>query len=92
VVSVIGHVPILTGSGEPQLAERNMVRLAQMNCPTREQPSSGKQKPNRRGYRLEITEFTPLSFASNETDVMVVTRWAATAQAPGKSAAMDIHR
>ena len=43
------------------------------------------------GETLEITEFTPLSFASNETDVMVVTRWAATARATGKSAAMDIH-
>jgi ketosteroid isomerase-like protein len=27
------------------------------------------------GDTLQITEFTPLSFASNETDVMVVTRW-----------------
>ncbi len=43
------------------------------------------------GGALEITEFTPLSFASNETDVMVVTRWAATAPATGKSVAMDIH-
>jgi uncharacterized protein len=40
---------------------------------------------------LEITEFTPLSFASNDTDVMVVTHWGATAPATGKSAAMDIH-
>ena len=40
---------------------------------------------------LQITEFTPLSFASNETDVMVVTHWAATAPATGKSAEMDIH-
>ena len=43
------------------------------------------------GDSLQITEFTPLSFASNETDVMVVTRWAATVPATGKSAAMDIH-
>jgi hypothetical protein len=43
------------------------------------------------GDSLQITEFTPLSFASNETDVMVVTHWAATAPATGKSAAMDIH-
>lgn len=43
------------------------------------------------GDTLEITEFTPLSFASNETDVMVVTRWSATAPATGKSATMDIH-
>ena len=40
---------------------------------------------------LQITEFTPLSFASNETDVMVVTHSAATAPATGKSAEMDIH-
>jgi uncharacterized protein len=40
---------------------------------------------------LQITEFTPLSFASNDTDVMVVTRWGATAPATGKSATMDIH-
>ena len=43
------------------------------------------------GDTLEITEFTPLAFASNETDVMVVTRWAATAPSTGKSGAMDIH-
>src|SRR5580693_3722860 len=43
------------------------------------------------GETLQITEFTPLSFASNDTDVMVVTRWVATAPATGKSAAMDIH-
>ena len=43
------------------------------------------------GATLEITDFTPLSFASNETDVMVVTHFAATAPATGKSAAMDIH-
>jgi uncharacterized protein len=40
---------------------------------------------------LKITEFTPLSFASNETDVMVVTHWAATSPATGKTAEMDIH-
>jgi ketosteroid isomerase-like protein len=40
---------------------------------------------------LQITEFTPLSFAANETDVMVVTHFAATAPATGKSAEMDIH-
>jgi len=40
---------------------------------------------------LEITEFMPLSFASNEGDVMVVTRWSAVAPATGKTATMDIH-
>jgi uncharacterized protein len=43
------------------------------------------------GENLEITEFTPLSFAANDTDVMVVTRWSATASATGKTATMDIH-
>jgi uncharacterized protein len=43
------------------------------------------------GENLEITEFTPLSFAANDTDVMVVTRWSATALATGKTATMDIH-
>jgi len=43
------------------------------------------------GENLEITEFTPLSFAANDSDVMVVTRWGATAKATGKTAAMDIH-
>lgn len=43
------------------------------------------------GDNLEITEFTPLSFAANDTDVMVVTRWSATAPATGKNATMDIH-
>ena len=41
------------------------------------------------GETLQVTEFTPLSFTSNETDVMVVTRCAATAPATGKSMAMD---
>lgn len=43
------------------------------------------------GENLEITEFTPLSFAANETDVMVVTRWSAAAPATGKTVTMDIH-
>jgi ketosteroid isomerase-like protein len=43
------------------------------------------------GEALQITEFTPLAFGSNATDVMVVTRWGATARATGKSATMDIH-
>ena len=44
------------------------------------------------GDTLQITEFTPLAFASNETDVMVVTRWGATAPATGRAATMDIHQ
>jgi ketosteroid isomerase-like protein len=34
------------------------------------------------GSTLQITAFTPLSFTSNEADVMVVTHWAATARPP----------
>ncbi len=40
------------------------------------------------GSNIEVTEFTPLSFASNETDVVATVRWAYTVNATGKSAAM----
>jgi uncharacterized protein len=40
---------------------------------------------------IEVTEFTQLAFASNETDVMVVSRFALTVPATGKSGAMDLH-
>jgi uncharacterized protein len=40
---------------------------------------------------LQFTEFTPLAFASNETDVMTVTHWAAIAPATGNAATMDVH-
>lgn len=40
------------------------------------------------GSSVEVTEFTPLSFASNETDVVATVRWAYTVNATGKSAAM----
>ena len=43
------------------------------------------------GENLQVTEFTPLSFGSNDTDVMVVTHWKTLCPATGKSAAMDIH-
>ena len=39
---------------------------------------------------VEITEFTPLSFASNDTDVIVTVRWAYTVHATGKRAAMHM--
>src|ERR1041385_7668152 len=38
---------------------------------------------------IEVTEFRQLAFASNETDVMVVSRFALTVPATGKSGAMD---
>ena len=40
---------------------------------------------------VDVTEFTPLAFASNETDVMVVIRFGVTVRATGKSGAMDLH-
>jgi ketosteroid isomerase-like protein len=40
------------------------------------------------GSSIEVTEFTPLSFTSNETDVVATVRWAYTVKATGKRAAM----
>ena len=56
-------------------------------------PCVGSCHPEQTRARLSLDspEFTPLSFASNDTDVMVVTRWSATAPATGKNATMDIH-
>jgi len=42
------------------------------------------------GSNVEVTEFTPLSFTSNETDVIVAVWWAYTAHGTGKSAAMHM--
>jgi uncharacterized protein len=42
------------------------------------------------GSSIQITEFTPLAFTSNETDVIVPVRWAYTVNATGKSAAMTM--
>ena len=42
------------------------------------------------GSNVEVTEFTPLSFTSNETDVIVAVRWAYTVNATGKRAAMHM--
>jgi uncharacterized protein len=43
------------------------------------------------GTSVEVTEFTPLSFTSNETDVMVVIRWTFRAISTGKSTTMNLH-
>jgi ketosteroid isomerase-like protein len=43
------------------------------------------------GSSVEVSEFTPLSFTSNDTDVMVVIRFAMKVTATGKSGAMEIH-
>ena len=42
------------------------------------------------GSSVEVTEFTPLSFTSNETDVIVAVWWAYTVNATGKRAAMHM--
>ena len=42
------------------------------------------------GSSVDITEFTPLSYTANETDVMVAIRWAFTVRATGKSAALHM--
>ena len=40
---------------------------------------------------LEVTEFSPLSFTSNETDVMVVIRFGFKVKTTGKAGTMDLH-
>ena len=40
------------------------------------------------GSNVEVTEFTPLSFTSNDTDVIVAVHWAYTVNATGKRADM----
>jgi len=40
---------------------------------------------------IDVTEFTQISYASNDTDVMVVSRFGFTSKATGKSGAMNLH-
>ena len=42
------------------------------------------------GSNIDVTEFTPLSFTSNETDVIVAVHWTYTVKATGKGAAMNM--
>jgi ketosteroid isomerase-like protein len=42
------------------------------------------------GSNVEVTDFTPLSFTSNDTDVIVAVWWAYTVKATGKRAAMHM--
>ena len=42
------------------------------------------------GTNIEIKEFTPLSFTSNDTDVVATIWWTYTVAATGKSAAMHM--
>ena len=43
------------------------------------------------GSSVEIGEFTPLSFTSNDTDVMVTIRWTFTVRATGRTATETLH-
>lgn len=43
------------------------------------------------GKTLEVTEFTPLSFAANGTDVFVAITFGATSRETGKSLTMTLH-
>jgi ketosteroid isomerase-like protein len=40
---------------------------------------------------IDVTEFTPLSFTANDTDVMCVIRFGMTMKATGKSSTAHIH-
>jgi uncharacterized protein len=41
--------------------------------------------------RNEVAEFTPVSFAANDTDVHAVVRFRARSRSTGKTAAMNLH-
>jgi len=43
------------------------------------------------GSAMEVEEFTPQSFAANDTDVFTVVRFRARSRSTGKTAAMDLH-
>ena len=43
------------------------------------------------GSAMEIEEFTPLTFAANDTDVLTVVRCRARSRRTGKSVATDLH-
>ena len=43
------------------------------------------------GSSVEVTEFTVLSIAANDTDVMTVVRFGMRVNATGKQGTMDIH-
>jgi hypothetical protein len=42
------------------------------------------------GAAMEVEEFTPVSFAANDTDVHTVVRYRARSRATGKTAAMNL--
>jgi uncharacterized protein len=43
------------------------------------------------GSAMEVEEFTPISFAASDTDVLTVVRFRARSRSTGKTAAMDLH-
>ena len=43
------------------------------------------------GSTMEVEEFTPVSFAANDTDVLTVVRFRARSRSTGKSAEMHLH-
>jgi ketosteroid isomerase-like protein len=43
------------------------------------------------GATMEVEEFTPVSLAANDTDVLSVVRFRARSRSTGKTAAMDLH-
>ena len=43
------------------------------------------------GSTMEVEEFTPVSFAANDTDVLSVVRFRARSRSTGKTAEMNLH-
>lgn len=43
------------------------------------------------GSTMEVDEFTPLSFAANDTDVLTVIRFRSTVRATGRTSSMQLH-
>jgi uncharacterized protein len=43
------------------------------------------------GATMEAEEFTPVTFAANDTDVLTVVRFRGRARSTGKTAAMNLH-
>lgn len=43
------------------------------------------------GSTMEVIEFTPVSLAANENDVLTVVRFRARSRSTGKAAEMDLH-
>jgi ketosteroid isomerase-like protein len=40
---------------------------------------------------MEVEEFTPISFAANDNEVLTVVRFRTKARSTGKTVAMDLH-